>query len=50
MLRMGRQARVTHLAHLGMVGKALGQHAGVVLGALQPQRQRAQAAQAQEGF
>ena len=46
MLRMGRQAWLAHLADLGMFAEALGQDGGVVLGTLQAQRQRVQAAQA----
>jgi hypothetical protein len=44
---MGGQSRVAHLADVGVIAEALGQHARVALRAFQAQRQRAQAAQAQ---
>ncbi len=47
-LRVGRQARVAHLVDLGVAVQPFGEHGRVALRALEPQRQRAQAAQAQE--
>ena len=45
-----RQAGIADLVDLRVVAEALGEDPGVVLGALEPQRQRAEAAQAEVGL